>query len=305
MNNKYIVAGGSGFIGSAIANALVKDNNEVTVLTRGQQRVSGRIKFVNWDAKTVNPSWQRELENAFAVINLTGESINKRFTPKNKKLIISSRVDSVLALSEAINLCSVPPKCWIQGSAIGYYGNTGSNVADENYPKGKTFLADVVELWENSFAELLLPDTRKVIIRIGQVLGDGGMLKPLSLLTKFFLGGQIGNGNAGVSWIHIEDLVRIVIFAAENNISGIFNAVSPSPTSNKELMSSLRKALNRPWSPPAPSFAARIGGKILGTDPELIFSDTRAVPKRLMNLGFHFNYTGLYPALESILKDGK
>ena len=131
------------------------------------------------------------------------------------------------------------------------------------------------------------------------------MLKQLSALTKFFLGGQIANGNSGVSWIHIEDLVRIVIFAAGNNLSGIFNAVSPSPISNKELMSRLRKVMNRPWSPPVPRFAARFGGLILGTDPELIFSDTRAVPKRLLDLSFHFNYSELYPALVNILKDGK
>jgi len=305
MQKKIILAGGTGFIGSALTNKLISQNYFVVILTRGESREEEGIEFVHWDGDKVEKEWKNKLENSLAIINLAGESINKLFTPENRTKIISSRVNAVVALSKAVKSLKNPPKIWVQGSAIGYYGNTGNNAADEYSRRGNTFLSEVVEYWERSFIDQQLPEVRKVIIRIGQVLGNGGMLPQLVKLTKMFLGGAIGKGNHSVSWIHIDDLTKIFLDAVERNWMGIFNAVSPSPVTNKEFMKTLRKTLSRPWSPPVPKIAAKLGGYLLGTDPELIFSDTKCIPKRLIEDDFNFKFTALKPALEDLLKTGR
>ncbi len=301
MRKKIVVAGGTGFIGSVVTEHLIKDGYSVVILTRGKEREEEGKTYLTWDGDNVQKSWANGLENAFAIINLSGEPINKRFTAKNKRAIISSRVNSVHALAKALNLVNNPPKIWIQGSAIGYYGNTGDEAADEYSPRGDTFLSEVVEYWERSFIDRNLPEVRKVIVRIGQVLGNGGMLSELTRLTNLYLGGAIGNGKKWESWIHIKDLSEIFVDSITRERMGIYNAVAPNPVTNKEFMATLRKVMLRPWAPPVPKIIARIGGIIMGIDSELIFSDTKCYPKRLIEDNFPFKFTLLKPALENIL----
>ncbi len=305
MQRKIILAGGTGFIGTALLRKLIAKGYSPVILTRGNSRVEKDVEFVHWDGDKVEKEWKNKLENSFAVINLAGESINKVFTAENRAKIISSRVNAVVALSKAVRSLKNPPEIWAQASAIGYYGNTGNTAADEYTPRGNTFLSEVVEYWERSFIDQSLPNIRKVIIRIGQVLGNGGMLPELTKFTKLFLGGAIGNGKQWVSWIHIDDLTEIFIEALERDCMGIYNGVAPSPVTNKEFMQTLRKTLSRPWSPPVPKFVAKLGGYLLGTDPELLFSDTKCVPKRLIEDDFNFKFTALKPALEDLLKNGR
>src|SRR5439155_20187128 len=160
----------------------------------------------------------------------------------------------------------------------------------------------VCEKWEAAFESLEAPARRKVLLRLGVVLGpNGGFLGLLSRLTRWFLGGQVGNGRQYLSWIHIADLSRMVLASIENReLIGVFNATSPNPVTNAEFMRELRRALHRPWSPPVPEFAARIGSWLMGTEADLALVSQRCVPKRFQENGFDLEFPELCEALANI-----
>jgi uncharacterized protein (TIGR01777 family) len=295
---RVILAGGSGFVGSALVPALRARGYETVVLGRGSTDLQ-------WDGRTVGP-WASALDGAEAVINLTGKNINCRHTDENRREILRSRVDSVRVLGDAIAQGETPPKAFIQASGVGYYGNTGDRVNDEDSPQGNDFPADVCRQWEGEFAAVDLPATRKVVLRFGVVLGrEGGALPVLEKLTRWFLGGAVGDGRQFMSWIHITDVVRMVEATIEQpELTGTFNATSPQPVMNREFMGELRSALHRPWSPPVPAPFARIGAWVMGTDGDLALTSCRCVPRRFLEHGFNFRFlrlrdafTDLYPNL--------
>jgi uncharacterized protein (TIGR01777 family) len=279
---RVILAGGSGFVGSALAPALKAKGYEPLVLGRGDTDLQ-------WDGRTVGP-WASALNGADGVINLTGKNINCRHTEENRREIMRSRVDSVRVLGEAIARCATPPRVFVQASGVGYYGDTGDRLADEDAPPGEDFPAMVCREWEGAFYALELPATRKVILRLGVVLGrDGGALPMLEKLTRWFLGGAVGSGRQFLSWIHIDDLVRMFISAIEGpNLRGDFNATSPAAVTNSEFMRELRRALHRPWSPPVPAPLARAGAWLMGTDGDLALTSCRCGPRRFLDHGFEF-----------------
>jgi uncharacterized protein (TIGR01777 family) len=291
---RIILAGGSGFVGSALVPALRARGYEPLVLGR-----SGTD--LQWDGKRIG-EWATALDGAQAVVNLTGKNINCRHTEENRRMIISSRVDSVRALGEAIAHSAAPPKVFVQASGVGYYGDTGDRVADEDSPPGTDFPAEICRLWEGAFDALNLPATRKVILRPGVVLGrDGGALPMLEKLTRWFLGGAVGNGRQFISWIHVADIVRMFVSAIEQpELSGVFNATSPRPVTNNEFMRELRHALHRPWSPPVPSAFARAGAWLIGTDGELALTSTRCVPRQFVKHGFDFQFPNLRDAFADL-----
>jgi uncharacterized protein (TIGR01777 family) len=297
---RVVLAGGSGFVGHALATALVSKDYEVVVLGRGASHRTGSIQHVQWDGKTVG-EWTQNLVGARAVVNLTGKNVNCRHTPQNQREIIDSRVNSVRVLGEAIARSARAPKAFVQASAVGIYGDAGDCWCDENAPHGNGFLADVSRAWEGAFETVETPGMRKTLLRLGPVLGPrGGLLEPLGRLTCWFLGGQVGSGRQYFSWIHVNDLVRMFLAAIErDDITGIFNAVAPSPVTNAELMRELRRALRRPWSPPVPAFAAKIGARIMGTDASLALTGQRCTPKHFLEREFEFEF----PELRSALKD--
>ena len=291
---RIILAGGSGFVGSALAPVLRNKGYRPLVLGRGATDLI-------WDGKTLG-NWASELEGAEAVVNLTGKSINCRHTEKNRREIIRSRVDSVRVLGEAIAQCATPPKVFVQASGVGYYGDTGNRVADEDAPRGHDFPAEVCGQWESAFDALGLPATRKVILRLGAVLGrDGGALPVLEKLTQWFLGGAVGSGRQFISWIHIADLLRMFVSAIEQpELTGNFNATSPGPVTNSEFMRELRRALHRPWSPPVPAPFARIGAWLMGSDGDLALTSCRCVPRRFLEHGFDFQFPHLRGAFADL-----
>lgn len=298
---RIILAGGSGFVGHAIAPALLANDCHVIVLGRGAPHREEDINYLQWDGRTLG-SWASALDGAEAVVNLTGKNINCRHTPENRHEIIRSRVDSVHVLGEAIARCAVSPKVFVQSSGVGYYGDTGDRIADESAPPGNDFPAEVCRQWEGAFDALELPATRKVVLRLGVVLGrDGGALPMLEKLTRLFLGGAVGNGRQFVSWIHVDDLVRMVAAAIDRaGLTGIFNATSPQPVSNAELMRGLRHALHRPWSPPVPAPFARVGAWLMGTDGDLALTSCRCVPRRFLEHDFDFRFPTLPAALANL-----
>jgi uncharacterized protein (TIGR01777 family) len=267
---------------------------ETLVLGRGSTDL-------RWDGKTLG-TWAEAVDGADAVINLTGKNISCRHTQANRREILQSRVDSVRVLGEAIARCSAPPKLFVQASGVGYYGDTGERVADETCSPGHDFPAEVCRQWEGAFDALQLPSTRKIILRLGVVLGrDGGALPMLEKLTRWFLGGAVGNGRQFLSWIHVADLVTMFCSAIEQTQSaGVFNATAPQPVTNSEFMRELRRALHRPWSPPVPAPLARIGAAAMGTDGDLALTSCRCVPRRILEQGFRFQFPKLRDAFADL-----
>jgi len=200
---RVVVAGGSGFLGRALARHLLQSGYEVDILTRAKSRpVVGN--GVLWDGATVG-DWAQRVEGAAAVINLAGKSVNCRYNAENRREIIASRVNSVRAIGGAIRNAATPAPVWIQAASLAIYGSPGAAACDENAPHGTGFSAEVCERWEFAFNESVMPSGRKVLLRIGIVLGPGGgALGILAPLARWGLGGRTGNGRQYCSWIHFE-----------------------------------------------------------------------------------------------------
>jgi uncharacterized protein len=310
-SKRLILAGGSGFIGTQLTRAAVGQGFEVVVLTRRPKGEPPRaavlaqktpeVREVQWDGRSIG-LWVEELDGAYAVVNLAGRSVNCRFTPENHRAIEESRVNSVLAIGEAVRRCEHPPGVWVQAAGVSIYGDKGETWCDEDSPAGEGFLVPECLAWEGAFHESPTPGTRRVLLRIGFVLSAaGGALRPLLTLTRLGLGGRAGSGRQYISWIHAEDICRVFLFVVERKeTEGVFNVDSPNPATNAEFMAQLRAALHRPWSPPVPACAVRVGAWLMGTEPRLALSGVRCRPRRLLEAGFSFGYPELAGAFGDI-----
>jgi uncharacterized protein (TIGR01777 family) len=294
---RIILAGGTGFVGRALAPVLLAIGYDIVVLGRGTPQREGGVDYLQWDGQTLG-AWATAIDGAEAIVNLTGKNINCRHTPENRREIIRSRVDSVRVLGEAIARCANPPNVFVQTSGVGFYGDTGNHVADEDAALGSDFMAEVCRQWEGAFDALELPATRKVILRLGVVLGrEGGALSVLEKLTRLFLGGAVGSGAQFISWIHVSDVIRMFVASIEQTeLIGVFNATAPAPVTNSEFMRGLRHALHRPWSPPVPAPIARAGASLMGSNGELALLSSRCVPRRFLEHGFRFQFPALRDA---------
>ena len=300
---RIVIAGGSGFIGRALAREFTALQQEVVILTRSPQDRADGIREVAWDGK--NPGdWVSHLDGADALINLTGKNINCPHTPPNLSAITASRVDSVNALAAALAQVKLPPRVWVQAGATGYYGDTGDHAADEHSPGGDNPLAKICRHWEGAFTAAAVPNTRKVTLRIGFVLGrDGGALPVLSRLTRCFLGGAAGGGRQYISWIHLADLMEMFLTAVRReHLHGTFNAVAPGAVTNAEFMRDLRRVLHRPWSPPAPAFAVHLGAWLMRSEPSLALVSQRCTPAKFLELEFPYQFRQLHAALADLCR---
>jgi uncharacterized protein len=298
---RIVIAGGTGFLGSALAAECRAQGGGVVILTRSPRERDDEVVEAKWSGAHIG-EWIKYVDGAEAIINLTGKNINCRHTPENIREIIESRVNAVATVAQALEHVKVPPRVWIQASAIGYYGDAGQRICDENSPNGMDTLGDICRQWEYAFTSAPARNTRKILLRIGVVLGrEGGALPVLARLTKWFLGGRAGNGRQYISWIHLNDLIRIFYEGVvRKDLAGTYNAVAPNPVTNAEFMRQLRRALHRPWSPPVPSLAIKIGARMMGSEPSLALSGCRVVPKRLTEAGFQFQFPEVGAALKNI-----
>jgi uncharacterized protein (TIGR01777 family) len=302
--NRVVLAGGSGFLGQALARELLRRNYEVVVLTRAlrERDEDDKVKEVEWDGENAG-DWIKCLDGAQAVVNLAGCNINCRHTPDNLREITESRVNPVQAIDGAICYVKRPPRVWVQAGAVGFYGHGRDQWCDETAPHGRDPLAEVCRLWEKAFHEAASLHTRRVLFRIGPVLGpDGGMLPMLANLTRWFLGGAAGNGKQYISWIHLADLIQMFLQAIEpeNFLTGTYNAVAPNPATNAEFMRALRRNYYRPWCPPVPALAIKVVSRLIQTEPSLILNGCRCMPKRFLESGFEYQFPDLRGALKNI-----
>jgi uncharacterized protein len=298
---KIVIAGGSGFVGKALAENLSK-NSEVVILSRDSHPSKNNIRFVTWDARTLG-DWTKELEGAYAIVNLTGKNVNCRYTPENKREILESRTFSTKILGEAVKSLAQQPKIWIQMSSATAYRHSLDKPMDETFGEvGSDFSMDVVKAWEKTFNELNLHGIRQTIMRTSIVLGKNeGAIPPLRNLVKFGLGGRQGSGKQMVSWIHIEDIVGIINWMIDGNASGVYNVTSPQPITNEQLMRSLRKAYGIPIGLITPEWMLTLGAKLIGTETELVLKSRWVIPKRLLQEGYKFKFTSIDAAASDLI----
>lgn len=303
---RYILAGGSGLVGRALADALATDGAEVIVLTRSPQTYRGPGRALAWDGEHLG-DWAGALEGAAGIVNLTGRNVATRWNAQARREIFASRVQSATVIGEAMAACAHPPGAWINASATGIYGDRGDEVLAEDAapaPPGAGFLGDVCRAWEAAVNRAQgQPDVRKVVLRLGVVFSrEGGALPLLARITRLFAGGRLGSGCQWMPWIHVDDVVRAVQWAlAGEGAAGTYNLTSPNPVTNAQLMRALRRVLRRPPAPPAPAWPARLAGSLLGIPIAPALASTRAVPRRLIEAGFEFQHPELDEALVNLL----
>jgi uncharacterized protein (TIGR01777 family) len=296
-----VIAGGSGFLGQALATALAQDGHEVVVLTRRAPAGSHEgPSAVAWTPDGSVGPWAAIISGAAAVVNLAGESIAaKRWTAAQKQRNRESRMLATRSLAGAIERAHPPPPVFISGSATGYYGALGDEIATEEHPAGSDFLAHVSLDWE---AEAMAAHarTRVVCVRTGLVLArDGGALPKMLPPFRVGAGGPVGSGRQYWPWIHRQDWIDLVRFAIRHPaVTGPLNATAPAPVTNAEFAGALGRALRRPAFMPAPAFALRL---LLGEMADaLLLSGQRAVPAKAERLGYTFRFKRVDDALSSI-----
>ena len=300
---KVILAGGSGYIGRLLASFYSESAAEVIVLTRGTSWLKGNVRFVHWNGKGVG-DWAKELEGADLLVNITGKNVNCRYNQKNKDEILNSRVDATAALGKALDHLENPPKVWIQSASATIYRHADDRPMDERTGEiGEGFSVDVCKQWEETFWAQKAPSTRKVLLRIGIVLGKSESALPRLLnLTKLGLGGRQGNGKQYMSWIHEADVVAAIHWVyTHKDITGTFNCTAPQPLTNADFMKTLRDVCKVPFGVPMPAWMLEIGALIIGTETELILKSRWVLPRKLMDAGYVFQFPELRSGLLNIL----
>ncbi|HMB82312.1 MAG TPA: TIGR01777 family oxidoreductase [Vicinamibacterales bacterium] len=297
---KIIIAGGTGFLGRPLTTALADDGHELVILTR-EPRDSGGARVVRWNPNGEIGAWASEIDGAGAVVNLAGEPIaGKRWTAAQKQRILDSRVDATRSLTAAIRAAAAPPPVFVSGSAVGYYGPLGDEIATEATPAGSDFLARVCLQWEQEAMRATSDRTRVACIRTGIVLErDGGALPQMLPPFWFGAGGPVGSGRQYWPWIHRDDWIALVRWAiATPAATGAINATAPHPVTNKTFADALGRAMHRPAFMPAPGFALRL---LLGEMADaLLLSGQNAVPAKAERAGFAFRYARVDEALGAI-----
>jgi uncharacterized protein (TIGR01777 family) len=299
---KIVITGGSGFLGVSLARALLDADYEVCLISRHAPKEKGGWRHVEWDAKSLG-EWAKEMEGAEAIVNLAGRSVDVVKTPDTADEILRSRVETTRLIGRAMRTIDRPPASWIQMSTAHIYGDSVSTWCTEESAFGYGLAPFVGKAWEAAFEEAALPNMRKVLLRTSFVLGrSGGALPRLALIARLGLGGKVGNGKQGLSWLHVEDMNRLFIRGIQDEkMSGAYVASAPNPVSNAEFMSKLRKALGVPVGLPTMEWMVRIGAPLLfKSDPELVLYGRYTVSKRLKDEGFVFRFANLDEALEDI-----
>ncbi|KPH15350.1 TIGR01777 family oxidoreductase [Chryseobacterium sp. ERMR1:04] len=296
---KIIIAAGTGFLGKNLEQYFTEKGNQVYILTRSPKRENE----IYWDAKNLG-EWKNILESTDVLINLTGKSVDCRYTEKNKKEIYSSRIDSTKILQQAIDQCINTPKVWLNASSATIYTHSETQLnTEENGIIGDDFSMNICKSWEKEFFTAKNENLRKVALRTSIVLGNnGGAFPKLKLITKLGLGGKQGRGNQNVSWIHIDDFCKAVeCIISHENISGPINITAPNPLSNEQFMKELRKEMKVPFGLNAPVWQLELASLFLKTETELLLKSRNVYPEKLIKNGFQFSYPTVESAFNNLI----
>jgi len=299
---RYVITGGSGFLGLNLARYFSARGAEVVIISRSCP-APGAWRSVRWDGRTVG-DWAEQLEGAAGIINLAGRTVDCIKTPDHCDEILRSRVESTRAVGQALQHLENPPPVWVQMSTAHIYGDS-ELLCDEDAPFGYGLAPTVGQAWEAACRDTVPDGVRVVILRTSFVLGRmGGPLRRLAKLVRFGFGGTIGHGRQGMSWIHEDDMNRLFERGlVEPAMVGVYLATAPNPVSNREFMSTLRRAAGMSIGLPAPTIGVRIAAPLLmRTDPELALYGRYCVSRRLAEEGFMFEWPELEPALRELLK---
>jgi uncharacterized protein len=300
---RVLVTGASGFLGSAVSDAMLARGDEVVGLTRDPERArrsNPSVGWHAWDATAERPPGAA-LEGVDAVVNLIGEPIDQRWTDDAKRRIRDSRERTTKNLVDALSSADPRPRALVSQSAVGYYGDRGDAIVDESTPPGTTFDAGVCVAWETAARSAEEIGMRVAIIRTGLVLDpDHGLLEQLLPPFRLGLGGPLAGGRQYMPWIHLDDWVRLVLWVLDGeDRTGVYNASAPNPATNAEFSKALGRALSRPAVMPVPKLVlkARFGSEL----GEVLTGGQRAIPRRALDGGFEFAHPEVEPAFRSLL----
>jgi hypothetical protein len=320
---RIVLPGGGGQVGEALARHFQERGHHVTVLTRGPY--AAEWQTVHWNGETPGP-WTEYLEGADVCINLSGRSINCRYTAENRQAIYDSRIQTTRLLGRVIAGLADPPRLWMNASAATIYqralgadgvdlpldeatGKLGGEETRSNARASvRAFNLRLAREWETAFCQAETPRTRKIALRSGVVFSPvpGTAFGVLSNLVRISLGGKQGSGRQFIPWIHEADYARAAEFLiGREDLDGPFNLTAPNPLPNRAFMAALREAWNVPNGFPAPSLAIRLGAIFLRTEPELVLGSCRAVPGRLLDAGFRFQFPEWLEAAEDLVRQWK
>jgi uncharacterized protein (TIGR01777 family) len=301
---KVIIAGGTGLIGRALSEKLISRGDRVIVLTRDPRRAShlpAGVAVGGWDGATEH-GWNRLVDDESAIVNLAGAGIaDGRWTERRKREIRDSRVDSGRAITLAVRDAPRKPRVVVQASAVGYYGPRDESVITESDRPGTDYLARLCQEWESSTVDVETYRVRRAIVRTGMVLSaSGGALPRLLVPFRVFVGGPLGSGSQWISWIHVEDAARAILYLLDDDMArGSFNLVAPKPVTNREFARALAAVIGRPALVATPAFAVRA---LLGEMSTVVLDGQRVVPARLNEAGFIFRFPEVRTALADLLK---
>lgn len=294
MFKKIVLAGGTGFIGQYLERAYTNEGYIVHIISRQPGQILWNDEKAIIDA----------LENAEMLVNLAGKSVNCRYNEKNKREIYESRTRTTAALGDAIRKCANPPKLWVNASTASIYRHAEDRPMTESTGElGTGFSVDFSKAWEDVFFGFECPNTRQVAIRLAYVLGgEGGVMEPYVNLVRYGLGGKQGEGKQMFSWVHVDDVCRVIEFLRKRKeLQGIINVASPNPVTNCELMEAMRKTMGRRIGLPSPEWMLEAGAVFMRTETEFILKSRWVLPERLEKAGFRFNYDRLDRALWQIV----
>jgi uncharacterized protein len=305
---RVVIAGGSGFLGSSLASHLTTEGWSVIVLSRNPPKCEFPGRHERWDGRTLG-EWSRVLDGASGLVNLVGRSVDCVKTPDHQDEILRSRIEATRVLGLAVRNVDAPPPVWVQMSTAHIYGDPPEVTCTEDSPFGYGLAPFVGRAWESEFQQAALPTQRGVVLRTSFVIGrdrgaGGGALSRLLFLVRVGLGGTVGSGKQGMSWIHEADVNRLFERAlTDDHMNGAYIASAPNPVSQREFMKTLRRVAGMPIGLPAFAWMVRIGAPLLmQTDPELALYGRYLASKRLRQEGFEFEFPDLESALRDLLK---
>ncbi len=304
---RIVIPGGTGYLGRALADRLVARGDDVVLLTRGPPRSTDGWRAVTWDATTVG-DWVEEVDGADAIVHLSGRRVDTRASRRNIDELISSRVQPVRAVGDAVRACTSPPPTWVQSSSLAIFGEGGDDVIDETITPsgvGPREMVTVCLAWEGAFRQATSSVDRTVLLRMGIGLGGRGdpATTKLAKIVRMGLGGKVGSGRQWVSWVGLDDLLTVMLRAIDNpDMRGTYHVTSPNPVTNAEMMATYRSLLGRHLGLPTPAPIAKLGAPILGSSASLALTGRHCIPTRLLEENFQFTQPDFEPTARHALE---